>query len=804
MKDSPARSITRSGVLLAALLLLVSSHRLLVSEVEYPWKEAYIGALDGRNWCGLVLAPQKDCAFALRFAFKRNGQTAEGNDLFYMVSEVGPNSPDGLYARVRFDLGLPVLPADQKSETPIYVKPSDEADTATLEWSRQDERTVIGRLTAPRDAAVLLIQYFPWDFKGRYALTGEGEVHGESKSAKTWHSLLWTQRKGEPSSTANGEEITLAFAPKKGQSVYFIAGLGEDFIRLGKSIYRYKNSRTIDSIIEEERDRYSRKRTRIEGLYEGVAESITNNLNWMMLYQPGQHRLYTPAGRRWIFDRPEGGPDHWQIFAWDSFFSGLELSVESARYAADAIRAVLDTQYPNGNIPNWRSRFGGTPDRSQPPVGAYCVLKVFQKTGDLGLLQDAYPVLRRWHAFWKSKKPNGQARRDGNGDGLLEWGSDREIAGDKTPPGEANSSLEQRAKWESGQDDLPNWDDVPASAETGTLMMNCLDLNCLYALDAWCLAEMAGLLKRHDEGDAYAAEYEAMKTLINDQLWNPREGFYFDRHWNGRFSTRKAASNFYPLLARIPDEARAQSLRRHLLNPKEFWGEYVLPSVSRDDPAFTDPANATKQSWRGTIWPPTNYLVCQGLRAYGFDNEASEFARKSAQLFLKSWTNFQICPENFHPLTGAAAGQRHQSWGPLFALIALEEYIDFTPWEGFRFGLINPENDGILWRVAIQGRHYDVEVDPGEIILREEGRDLITLDGGAVVRHFLYAENEVSFEIKSMKRRKVEIALPQRGKYQLLVDNSPKQITSGRSMAFAVPEGSHSVLIQLLESLDER
>jgi hypothetical protein len=796
-----ARVLFGGAVLLLAAVL--TSRLPLRSEVEYPWKEAYVGAYEGRGWCGLVMAPQKEAAFALRFVFDKDGQRVDGDDLFYMVSEVGPNAPDGLYARVRFDLSLPLLPRDEKRDTPIYVKPPDKGDTVTLEWSRQDERTVIGRLTAPAYVRIRLVHYFPWDFKGRYQVFSENEIRGEAKGAKVWNHLVWTQRKGEVTVSPPGEEADRAFSPDDGRSVYFVAGLGEDPARIEKAIYRYKNTRTIDALIEEERDRYARKRARLEGPFGDAAAALTNNLHWMMLYQPGQHRLYTPAGRRWIFDRPEGGSGQWQIFAWDSFFNGLELAVESSRYAADAVRAVLDTQYPNGNVPNWRSRYGGTPDRSQPPVGAFCVLKLFQKTGDLALLKSAYPVLRRWHAFWKAKKPNGQARRDGNGDGLLEWGSDPELLPETVPAWEADASLEQRAKWESGQDDLPNWDDVPASADTGTLEMNCLDLNCLYALDAWCLGQMADVLDLDTDTDAYLAEYEAMKTLVNDQLWNSREGFYFDRAWDGRFSTRKAASNFYPLLARIPDERRAQLLRKRLLNPKEYWGEYVLPTISRDDPAFNDPANPAKQYWRGTIWPPTNYLVYQGLKAYGFDNEASEFARKSVRLFLRTWTSFQLCPENFHPLTGEAAGQRYQSWGPLFALMAVEEYLDFTPWEGFRFGVINPEESGALRRVAVQGRHYEVEVDPDEIVLREEGRAICLIDGGAVVRRFLYAENEVSFEIKAMARRTVEVPLLKKGKYQLLIDNAPKRIFRGRGIKFDVPEGDHAVLIQLLESLDE-
>ena len=794
-KDNMLFRTCQKTFFLGLLLCVCASGLPLRSEIDYPWKEVYIGALDGMGWCGLVLAPQKDSAFALRFKIEKDGQVADGDDLFYLVSEVGPNSPDGLYARVKFDLGLPFK---QKKDTPILIKPSPKNDALVLEWSRQDERTVIGRIRGPKYIKIHLVQYFPWDFKGRYRLLPDGQIQGDSRAAKAVHSLLWTNRTAGGGSETEGEEITLSFSQDRDRSLYFVAGVGEDMDQLKDHLFRYKNRKIIDSKLADEMSLYMDKRVKIKGLYQGVPEAVTNNLFWMVLYQPGSHRLYTPAGRRGIFSRPDGLPDHWQIFEWDSFFNSLELALESSKYALDAVKAVLETQYPNGNIPNWRSRFGGTPDRSQPPVGAYVVLKLFQRLGDVELLKFAYPILRKWHSFWKAKKPSGLARRDGNGDGLLEWGSDREILPEKVPSWEENAKGEQRAKWESGQDDLPNWDDVPFDNEAGTLTMNCVDLNSLYALDAWCLSQIAGILNKHDDYESYLDEYGKMKELINARLWNQREGFYFDRYWDGRFSTHKAASNFYPLLARIPDEQQARlMINKHLLNPKEFLGEYVIPSISRDDPAFKD-----QQYWRGTIWPPTNYLVYQGLKAYGFDAVASEFAKKSSALFMQSWRNFQLCPENFNSRTGEAGGERHQSWGPLFALIAVEEYIDFTPWEGFRFGMITPEDDGKLFRIAIQGRHYDVEVDTNEILLREENKEIFTADGGAVIRHFLYAENEVSFEIKSTEKRRIKIQFLKKGKYQLLLDNQLKPLFKGRSYKFDVPEGDHSVLIQILEELD--
>ncbi len=419
----------------------------------------------------------------------------------------------------------------------------------------------------------------------------------------------------------------------------------------------------------------------------------------------------------------------------------------------------------------------------------------------MDMLRRAYPYLQRWHDFWTTPRPNGPPRRDGNADGLLEWGSDTALVGKSVPSWEKNASGQMRAGWESGQDDLPDWDDVPFDKETGTLAMNCVDLNSLYALDAWCLAEMASVLGRPVDVERYRGEYETIKSLVNAKLWNETEGFYYDRYWDGRFSAHKPASGFFPLLARIPDDARAQRMLKHLLDPKQFWGDFIVPSISRDDPAFRP---ESQQSWRGAVRPATNYLVYQGLKAYGFDAVASEFARKSAEMFLRSWQSFGLSPEDFDSLTGEAGGDRYQSGGPLAALIAVEEYLDFTPHEGFRFGMLKPDAKGKLSRVLVQGRHYEVEVSNSSTVLREEGETLLSVDGGAVVRRFLYNESEVSFVIKSLKRREVRLRFLKKGKYQLLIDGREVDVFSANGRKFEVPEGDHTVLVQLLENLEKQ
>ena len=780
-------------VILAVLLSMLASAG--QAEIYYPWETVYMGALDANAWAGLVFVPSPDFAFAFRLRIKRGEEIADGEDLFYLISEVGPNSPDGQYARLKVDLGLPL---SEKENTPILRKPSPRSDTLVFEWSRQDERIVIGKIEAPDGIEVQMIHYFPWDNGGVYRVLSDGQIFGESHSDGEPYYLLWTNLQGNISTGQENEELVVPYTLTDENTLYFVAGLGENPEILSDQIYRYKNNRLIDAVLKEEESRYEKSRVRVSGLYEDVARSINNTLFWMLLYQRGEHRLYTPAGRKRIYVQENERVDLWSLYGGTSFLNALEISIESIEHAEDVLRSVLETQYPNGNMPNWRSSSSGSPDRSQPPVGSYVVLKLFQKSANMEFLEYAYPFLKRWHDFWKANMNNGQARRDGNGDGLLEWGADIDLVAESGPPEEANASGEQRARWESGQEDLPNWDGVEFSEKSNTLVLNCLDLNCLYTLDAWCLSQIANILDAKDDYSRYLKEYEEMKQRVDEYFWDEKEGFYFDRYWNGTFSTRKAASNFLPLLARIPDQRKAMRMIRHLLNDEMFWGDYVIPTISRDDPAF----RGDLQTWRGTIWPSINYLVYQGLKANKFDTIASEFAGKSTALFLRSWDNFQLSPENFDSRTGEAGGRRHQSWSPLFSLIGVEEYLDITPWDGFRFGMIEPERQGSLSRLSIQGRHYTVNLSRRKLQLSEDGKKILESDGGAVFRHFIYNENEVSFEVKSLEKRKIQIRLLSKGTYQFLLDDQERGTFRGNSFKLKLPEGDHSVLILLLEKED--
>lgn len=125
----------------------------------------------------------------------------------------------------------------------------------------------------------------------------------------------------------------------------------------------------------------------------------------------------------------------------------------------------------------------------------------------------------------------------------------------------------------------------------------------------------------------------------------------------------------------------------------------------------------------------------------------------------------------------------------------MEEYLDITPWDGFRFGQLKPETKGLLKRMSILGRHYEVELSPSRVKLIEEGRELLRTDSPAVFRHFLYTPREISFEVKSLKKNTISLNLGTRKKGQILINGKEAGQFEGRQVEVRVPEGEQAVVV---------
>ena len=787
-----------------ALLLPLS----LAARAAQDFAEVHIGAFDADAWNGIVFdskAYGQRVPFAIRFGSKTDS-FLDGNRIFDAVSWVGPHAPDGSYSL----LGWRHRPR---------------AATITLEWSRIDETTVVGRLKAPEDVQLVLEAYNPGsgDFAGTYSFRADkGQINGEQfidgvfgeaahfvvavdrpvvgaglfSEVKQLQKMLDAGPLASPSKESKADAVGAQVAVDSRQShgaaglqfvasarsgAHFVAKLGWNPAEMSEYVHRLLASGQIDSILDHKAESYAGRRPHITGLFAGAPEAIGNSLFWNSLYVPSLGLEFPSISRNWAH-----GFGGWVVGEWDCFFGSLLTNVEDSPQTAAGVRAILLAQTPNGVVPNVDAANGISPDRSQPPVGAYIVLKNYERNSDMEQLRWAYPRLKKWHEWWLANRGDGQPWRDGNQDGLLEWGSDR---GATFSVGGRGFLVQ--AKWESGMDDSPMYDDVTYNPKTYTMDLDDVGLNSLYALDAECLAKIAAVLGYEDDNRRFVAEYDRVKSLVRQLLWNEQDGMFENRYWDGRFSKKLSPTNFYPLLAGIATTEQAKRMvREHLLNPKEFWGKYVIPTISRNDPAFQD-----QYYWRGDIWGPTNYLVYQAINRYGEDEAALEFAEKSYDLFMDDWQAHQRTNEQYYAWGGSAGGDVHYTWGALLCLIAMEQFIDENPWDGLRFGALQPPSEGQLLGVMWKGHRYDVTIGPALTSVRRDGQTRFDADAGVVVRNYSVTPDRLSFSIKTARTTRIETMETKSGAVSLVVDGDPALHLSVRNgvVTFTVPAGSHRI-----------
>lgn len=779
----------------------------------------HIGAHHGDAWAGLVLCPAPGRGFAFRFAVRRGARVLDLGDLYLRTHEVGPHAPDGGYARMSFDLGRggrrsgvgpgesgcgdleePGMageggafggPAEETDVGPLRDRPPD----LILEWGRVGGDAVVGRVRLSGPGEILLRPYFPWDWEGDWRVDHDGcrgrtAGGGHHAAVRVVPRADALERPGQ-----SGEEGPATVGPRFAE-LRFVAGtlsFAAALAPTGEGALEQAQRLLEDgpgTALEVASAAYESRRVRIDGPWRGLAEGITNTLHWMVLVQPETGRRYTPAGRSWVFPRAEergGGRDHWTLFGWDGFFNSLELALEAPELALEALEAGLATAYGNGCIPNWRGRFGGTPDRSQPPLGSFAALKLYLRSGLREVLERTYPPLARGAAWWSGPE-DGRARRAALVDGLFSWGSDRARVDPLAPPWERGASARQRAAWESGQDDLPTWEEGAVAPGTGVLDLVPVDLNCYRVLDEECLARMAAELGLEEAAGEHARRAEDLRARIDDLLWDPETSSYRDRLRDGSWARCRSASHLLPLVAGVPDEERATALAALLRDPERFGGRRVVPTVARNDPHFPQ-----QQYWRGTIWPPVNYLIQQGLRRYGFDAAAGEVAARSAELFLTAWRTTGLARENFDARTGEGGGRRHQSWGPLLALLALEELVDVTPWEGLRVGGLRPPGPTRITNVLLRGRRHDVSLGPGGLELAVDGRPLLTTDRPAVLRDLELGEDRWSARVYCEGETELGFALPGES-FSVEVDGIRSELEAPR---IELAPGRHRVVARL-------
>jgi neutral trehalase len=429
---------------------------------------------------------------------------------------------------------------------------------------------------------------------------------------------------------------------------------------LGLSTGKVRSVDDIEAVLQRERRAYQQSVSRFAD-HAAVADAIQTVIGWDTIYEPHGQRVISPVSRIWSV-----GWGGYVLFDWDTFFAATLAAIGNRDLAyANAVEICREAT-PQGFVPNYARGDGWkSEDRSEPPVGAITLLGLYEKFHDRWLLEETFPALLRWNRWWAEHRDR---------QGFLTWGSD----GENQPANLDDNSrgTRQGAILESGLDNSPMYDDATYDVQTHQLVFADVGLMGMYIADCDALAKIAGVLGKASEAQELSDRAEKYRATLAT-LWDENTGLFLNKDLRtGQFSHRLSPTNFYPMLAKVatPDQAR-RMVNEHLLNPQEFWGQWVIPSISRNDPAFKD-----QNYWRGRIWGPMNYLVYLGLRNYDqadINRVRKELSKKSLDLFESDWQTNGHVHENYNGETGngddVTNSDRFYHWGALLGLIDLNE-----------------------------------------------------------------------------------------------------------------------------------
>ena len=480
--------------------------------------------------------------------------------------------------------------------------------------------------------------------------------------------MLWN-RNGALS--RNGNQIDAQFPSGKSTSVYTTGTPHIDYYvqtfspylavyldkPVGISTGKQRSLAEIKDIIKRQKAAVRQQAAKKYGDLAEAFIATQAGVAWNLIYEPKYDRVVSTVGRLW--NEEYGG---YCLFGWDNFFLSYVTSLASRDLAFANVLEHLRGKTEEGFIPNDNRGNGSKSwDRSQPPVGAIMVKEVYKHYPEKWFLEATFDDLLGWNRWWFKKRMN---------EGLLSFGSHKA----KNPFFEPSTQTKRTAGYESGMDDSPMYIGVPFSQSKNTLELQDVGLSSLVVADCNALIEMAQVLGRKDEIKELKKRV-AMLSKNMEKLWSKKTGFYLNYRTDLKApSNRLSPTLFYPLLAQLPNKKRAgRMIKEHFDNPEEFAGEWILPSIARNDPTFPK-----QRYWKGAIWPPLNFLTYLSLRQYGFTKAHKELSQKSLKLILNEWKRKGYVSENYSAITGTGDDKRlssdkFHSWGTLFGIMAFIE-----------------------------------------------------------------------------------------------------------------------------------
>jgi alpha,alpha-trehalase len=368
-----------------------------------------------------------------------------------------------------------------------------------------------------------------------------------------------------------------------------------------------------------------------------------------LLYLP--HPYVVPGGR---FN---------EMYGWDSYFIqvGLVRDGETA-LARHTVENFLYEIENYGRILNANRTYYLS--RSQPPFLTQMILNVYRAKPDRVWLSSTVPAIEKYYRFWTSEphltKETGLSRYYDLGEGPApEVLSDERDAQGRTHYDRVKEfyRTHEVKDYDVGQYYDKEKDQLTPLFYKGDRSMresgfdpsnrfgpfnidiihyNPVCLNSLLYLMETDTAEIMKTLGRPREARRWLARAEARRRSVNRLMWDEKDGLYYDYDFARKTVRRYPfATTFYPLWVGIADRRQAARLVSNLRLLERAGG-------------LQTSTNASGSQWDAPFgWAPLQMIGVEGLRRYGYREEADRITANFLSTVLKEFIQYKTIVEKY-------------------------------------------------------------------------------------------------------------------------------------------------------------
>jgi alpha,alpha-trehalase len=178
----------------------------------------------------------------------------------------------------------------------------------------------------------------------------------------------------------------------------------------------------------------------------------------------------------------------------------------------------------------------------------------------------------------------------------------------------------------------------PFGADTHHYAAVCL--NSLLYKSEMDLVEMSEVLGRKADAESWRQKAVMRRTAINKYLWDESKGEFFDYDFTkNSHSHYEYLTTYYPLWAGL---ATAEQAKAAVGNLKDF---------EQPGGAIVSPYRTGAQWDYPYAWAPTEMILVDGLRRYGFTADADRIAYKFADMVAENYAKDGYIVEKYDAVT---------------------------------------------------------------------------------------------------------------------------------------------------------